>query len=282
MKPGRTHYRLIFTLLLSAPLLLVVTEKVCAQVSVAPTAVFMSESSPFANIIVSNSSSTTQEITILFRFGYSVSDEEGRISMNYEMEDQSASFTENLNAFPRSFLIEPGQRQTVRLAARGFSDKDAGTYWARANILASPVSPGLETLSDNAVSARISMNFEQIIPVFFKKGSVSTSLEVLQTRFQQEDENGVFLLDLRRTGNSPFMGSALVRFTDSNGRQILERIYNLSAYYDIRRRFEFDLDSFSPGDYTANITFRTQRRDVANADLVPATPVQHIINFTVE
>ncbi|MEX2600575.1 MAG: hypothetical protein WD355_02935 [Balneolaceae bacterium] len=267
---------------MSALLVLAVVEGVCAQVSVAPTAVFMSESSPFANIIVSNSSGTTQEITIQFRFGYSVSDEEGRISMSYAMEDQSASFTENLNAFPRSFLIEPGQRQTVRLAARGFSDKAAGTYWARANILASPISPGLETLSDNAVSARINMNFEQIIPVFFKKGAVSTGLEILQESFHQENDQGIFLIDLHRTGNSPFMGSALVQFLDSNGRQILERIYNLSAYYDIRRRFEFPLDDFQEGSYRANITFRTQRRDVANADLVPATPVQHVINFTVE
>lgn len=257
--------------------------EVCGQVSIAPTSVFMNDRSPYASVIVTNGSENAQEISITFRFGYSVSDQEGNISMRYDdSTEQEESFTEHLNAFPRNFILQPNQRQTVRLAARGHGNKPDGTYWARINILASPLSPALETTSANAVSARINMNFEQIIPAFFKKGTTTTGLQIHSIDFLQEDSEGAFLLDLEREGNSPYMGSTLVQITDNNGRQVMEQVYNLSAYFDLRRRYEFDLSEFSSGSYTALFTFRTQRRDVSRSDLVQAESTQHSIKFTVD
>lgn len=256
--------------------------EVRGQVSIAPTAVFMSDRSPFASVMVSNSSQTAQEISISFRFGYSQSDEEGNISILYDTTGREQSFTEHLNAFPRNFIIQPGQRQTVRLAARGHGNKPDGTYWARINILATPLSPALETSSANAVSARINMNFEQIIPAFFKKGNTTTGLQIRSIDFLQDNNDGAFLLDLQRTGNSPYLGQTLVRITNVNGRQVMEQVYNLSVYFDILRRYNFDLSEFAPGTYEATFTFQTQRRDASRSDLVQANPIQRTIKFTVD
>lgn len=258
-------------------------EKATAQISIAPTAVFMTDRSPFANVIVSNGSETAQEISINFRFGYSTSDEDGNISMHYDTTGHANSFVNHVNAFPRNFVLEPGQRQTVRMAARGYGNITDGTYWSRVNILATPLSLPVEAETGNdAVAARININFEQVIPAFFKKGEVTTGLDVQEVHFRQDNQQGIFLIDAERTGNSPFIGSTNLIIQNRNGERISEQEVTFSAYFDIVRRINTNLDGLTPGDYTAEFEFKTDRRDISRNDLIQADTFTITKNFSIE
>lgn len=258
-------------------------EKAAAQISIAPTAVFMTDRSPFANVIVSNGSETPQEISIRFRFGYSTSDDEGNISMHYDTTGHSSSFVNHVNAFPRNFVLEPGQRQTVRLAARGYGNIDDGTYWSRINILATPLSPPVEAeTGDDAVAARININFEQVIPAFFRKGDVSTGLNVRDVNFLQDNQQGIFLVDAERTGNSPYIGSTNLTILDSSGVQIHEQEVTFSVYFDIVRKINTDISGLHPGNYTAELEFKTDRRDISGNNLIQVETFTVSKDFSIE
>lgn len=255
-----------------------------AQVSISPTSIFLQDRAPFANVIVSNGSSNAQEVSISFDFGYSVSNEEGNVSMYYTDEENEWDLTEHLNAFPRNFILEPGQRQTVRIAVRGLNQEENGTYWSRVRILASPMAPPLESMADQqTVSARININFEQVIPVSFRNGSVTTGVAVRGIEFHQESlENGYFLIRMEREGNSPFVGSVTTRIRDARGRQVLEQTANISLYYDLNRRFPIDLAELPAGEYEATVLVRSERRDIASGNLIQTEPIQRIQSFRVE
>jgi P pilus assembly chaperone PapD len=281
-KPQLTAIRMAFVFLIAGMFTMGV-ESAKSQISIAPTAVFMSDRSPFANVIVSNGSETAQEITIGFRFGYSISDKEGNISMLYDTTGHASSLTNNVNAFPRHFVLQPGQRQTVRLAARGYGQKDDGTYWSRVNILASPLSPPIEAdMGNEAVAARININFEQVIPAFFKKGDVSTGLEVGDIRFTRESDRGTFLIEAERTGNSPYIGSTYVSIRDQRDEIIMEQDVSFSTYFDINRRINLDMSELTPGTYTADFHFRTTRRDISSSNLIQADPFTISKEFSIE
>ena len=254
-----------------------------AQVSISPTSVFLGEQSPFANVIISNGADQAQEVSIRFDFGYSVSDEDGTISMRYTDEDHERSLTDHVNAFPRNFLLEPGERQTVRMAVRGLTQGDDGTYWARARILASPMSPPAEETGDEGVAARININFEQVIPVFYRKGDSGTGIRIRNADFTQQDaDEGYFLVDLEREGNSPFVGSLQTVIRNRDGEQVLEQNTNLSIYYDMKRRISLNIEELSPGDYTAEFTIRSERSDIASRQLLQIRPVETAQNFRIE
>lgn len=254
-----------------------------AQVSISPTALFLQERSPFANVIVSNGAAEAQEVSITFDFGYSVSDEEGNISMDYSDESNSRSLNEHLNAFPRNFMLEPGERQTVRIAVRGLTSGEDGTYWSRARILASPMSASVESAQQESVAARININFEQVIPVFFRKGDSATGIELTDVTFIQNEQNqDYFLLDLERTGNSPFLGSIETRIQNTSGEVVFEQRSNISVYYDLRRRLTLDRNDLPPGEYQVDFLLQSRRRDISSNHLLQIQPVQLTQNFRIE
>ncbi|MEX1213059.1 MAG: hypothetical protein WEA36_09455 [Balneolaceae bacterium] len=281
---GSTHLLHATRMVTTALLFILWALPVQAQVSISPTSIFLQDRAPFANVIVSNGSSDAQEVSIRFDFGYSVSDEGGNVSMSYPDEENEQDLTDHLNAFPRNFILEPGQRQTIRIAVRGLNQEEDGTYWSRVRILASPMAPPLEAMADQqTVSARININFEQVIPVSFRKGNVTTGVTLHEIDFQQEGpENGHFLIHMEREGNSPFVGSVTTRIRDARGRQVLEQMSNISLYYELNRRFPVDLAELPAGDYEVTVLVRSDRRDISSGNLIQVEPIQRIQSFRVE
>ena len=103
-----------------------------AQVTIAPTNMFIEGNTRFGTYIVINNSNETQEISIDFTFSYSSSDSAGIRSIvtdDQEIEDQY-SIAEYIKAFP-DFTLAKDQRQIVRLRLSPPSDLPDGTYWAK-------------------------------------------------------------------------------------------------------------------------------------------------------
>lgn len=255
-----------------------------AQVTIAPTNLFIDGNTRFGTYMVINNSNETQEISIDFIFAYSQTDEDGnrRVVQDDTETAETYSIADDVRAFPRNFTLVPGQRQVVRLRLNPPADLEDGTYWARIKTSSSPEAPPLELAANNAVAARVGIKVEQVTGLFFKKGTVTTGIEIDEIRTDYESETGkLFVLtDLRRTGNSPFLGSISTSLIDSNGQEVRNGFLSTSIYFDSVYRQQFDIADLPNGTYTIRITFETRRSDIQSSDLVQMQPVTQTTTFT--
>jgi len=274
----------VFLFFLAICLLAGTIKPVAAQVSIAPSTVFISDQTNIGTVYVSNRSDEPQEVSIEFAFGYPSSDEDGNIVMVYDNQEafQKHAINEWVRAFPRSFVLGPRQQQTVRFQVRPQPQAEDGTYWTRVRILANPQTPDIDLAPDeDGIATRITFRFEQIIAAFYKKGSTTTGVNVKQVEVQHEDNRLTLLPRLQRTGNSPFIGSMTARMFDEEGNMVKERQTTTTAYFEEVRRIELDTEGLEPGNYRLELTFETRRGDISPTDLVQAPPITEIILVTI-
>jgi len=257
-----------------------------AQVSIAPSAVFIDDQTNMGTVYVSNRSNDAQEISIDYVFGYPGSDKEGNLVMNYE--DSTAferyALNEWMRVFPRSFVLGAGEQQTVRFQVRPQPQAEDGVYWTRVRITANPQRPDIDlaTEEEEGVTTRITIGFEQIIAAFYKKGQTTTGLNVHNIDVRQEDDQLILMPHLERTGNAPYIGSIKASLYDMDGNLAKERQITTTAYFDVVRRIVLDTTDLPPGEYHAELTFETRRGDISPTSLVQAPPITEEINVTIE
>ncbi len=263
-----------------------ITCSVYAQVTIAPTNLFIDNQSKFGSYMVINGSDTPQEVSIEFFFGYSDTDRNGERTSVTEANDsiEQYSIAEHIRAFPKNFALQPGQRQVVRLRISPPGNLDEGTYWARIKTTSSPESPPVEVTSSEAVSAHVGINIEQITGLFYKNGTTTTGIEIEQIRpvISDESENELTVLtDFKRTGNSPFLGSITVSLTNQNGETVTQGFTSTTLYFDGTHRQRLDISDIPSGEYTVRVNFESRRNDVSQSDLVQMKPVTATTTLTI-
>lgn len=247
---------------------------VFSQVTIAPTNMFIDSNSRFGTYMVINGSNQTQEISIDFFFGYSQTDGNGERSLVTEdsMLANTHSIADNIRAFPQNFTLTSGQRQIVRLRVNAPNNIPDGTYWARIKTTSSPETPPLELQNDNSVSARVGISVEQVTGIFYKKGNVSTGIQITGIRSQISEQNNVktlsIMTDLLRTGNSPFLGSITTELKNQNGQVVKRGFVSTSIYFDGVHKQDFVIDDLPIGSYTVSVNFESSRNDISASDLV--------------
>ncbi len=254
-----------------------------AQVAIAPSTIFISDQTNVGTVFLSNRSDDPQEVTIDFTFGYPSSDEDGNLVMVYDDLEISERYSiDNLiRAFPRSFVLAPREQQTVRFQMRPMMQSPDGMYWTRVRILANPQSAEIGLPTEEEISTRITFRFEQIIAAFYRKGSATTGLEVTGVDVRHENDRTILLPRLKRTGNSPYIGSMTARMYNPAGNMVLERQATITAYFDEIRRLELDTDELPAGDYRVELTFETRRGDMSPTDLVQAAPLTQTVQIVI-
>ncbi|MDG5766024.1 hypothetical protein QA596_01005 [Balneolales bacterium ANBcel1] len=254
-----------------------------AQVTIAPTALFIDDQTRFGTFLVINGSDQTQEVALSFEFGYPDTDADGNSFMNYEDEEakERYSIAEWVRGFPRNFTLQPGERQTVRLTVRPPGDIPDGTYWTRIKTASNPAVPDIDDEVAEGVQAQITFRFEQVTAGFYKKGSVTTGVQFRNLTASLEQDDVVVRADVERTGNSPFLGSLFLTVTDANGNVVHERRSSTTVYMDAVRRVSFDASDLPSGSYTADVRFETRRPDVSSGDIVQGPPVSESVTFTI-
>ncbi len=275
---------LFTTITLAMILLLSFFQPASAQVSIAPSTVYISDQTNIGTVYVSNRSDEAQEVSIEFAFGYPSSDPDGNIVMQYDDHEafEKHAINEWVRAFPRSFVLGPRQQQTVRLQVRPQPQAGDGTYWTRVRVLANPQTPDIDLATEEeGVTTRITFRFEQIIAAFYKKGNTTTGLNVKQVEVRQEENRLMLLPHLQRTGNSPFIGSMRAIMYDAEGNMVKERQTTTTAYFEEVRRLEMDTEDLAPGNYRIELTFETRRGDISPTDLVQAAPVTEVVEVTI-
>jgi hypothetical protein len=272
--------------LLSLPfaLLLLFAFSAQAQVTISPTAVFLDKNSKVGSFYVSNPSNSAVEVRLGFEFAYPTTDEDGRVFLNYEDEDAEESFSlvPHLRAFPTTFVLQPNERQTIRLVGRIPQNSGPGMYWTRMRVSSNQLTPPIGEVAEGQVAAQVSFQIDQVTAVLVQHGDAQTGLEIHNSRASVENDRLIILSEVERTGNSPFIGSVETRIFDSNGQEVDSRRSSTSVYFRNNQRVEFDSSNWAAGQYTAETTFESQRNDISSQNLLQIPEVSERTTFTIE
>jgi hypothetical protein len=245
-----------------------------AQVSVAPTIIFIHDNTNVGEIYVSNSSDQPQEITIRTLFGYPQSDSNGTLSMNYEDETRSTAWGlgNQIRVFPRRLVLLGGQSQVVRLQVLPMRDRTDGVYWARLMVSSTAITPDVgEETSADGIGARFSYVMEQSIPIFYRKGDTTTGITVNDIDVTLLEEQLILLPHMERSGNSPYMGTMTAEVFDASGNKVTSIRQSVYLYFEEWRKLELPLtETMQPGMYRVDIYFDTVRNDIPPTDIVQA------------
>lgn len=254
-----------------------------AQITIAPTNLFIDSGNRFGSYLVINNSNEPYEVSIDFIFGYSDSDEEGNRFMTYEdsVTAEKYSIVDWIRAFPQNLTLSPGQRQVIRLRINPPSDIAAGTYWARIVTSATPQSQPIEVQDQQAVTANIEMRINQITGIFYKNGEVNTSISIDQISTNIDGDELAVIHDITRGGNSPFFGSINVKIFDSSNRLVKEALDYTSIYFDTKLKNTFDVSDLSSGRYNIEISIASERQDISRDDLIKTEPVTATTTVTI-
>jgi P pilus assembly chaperone PapD len=260
------HLILLFFLLFNASYF--------AQVIISPYVVYIDAQERYGTFIVQNESNQDYEITISFVFGHPISDSLGNVSMKYYEEpvNDLPSITNWIRAFPKKFVLMPGQRQLIRMTVRPPDTLTAGTYWTRIVTSSAPKADSLSTASSE-ISAKINFVLNQVTTVLYRVDPADTKLIVKDFRNDIDTSSLDFYVTLKREGNSPYWGDLFITIEDSLGSIIKEQQEYLPVYFELVKKYSFNLNEIPSGNYTARMRFEfNEKEDIPKSriDLKPA------------
>lgn len=255
-----------------------------AQLSISPPYVSVDDRSGVGNLYLTNNSPQPQEVEISFAFGYPASDADGNLVMIYS---DSVAFKQyaldpQIRAFPRTFILSANQQRTIRVQVKPSPGMKDGFYFTRVKILAKQQTPDVVKPIAEGITTRITFNFEQVIPAFYKRGKVTTGLKIEKIDATQKDTMLVIKAYLDRLGEAPFIGSMIVKLLDAKGKVVAESQSSTTAYFKVIRRVDLNLAKVTQGNYRLELTFETKRGDMAIGDLVQAQPVKEVVDVTIK
>lgn len=249
-----------------------------AQVSLAPTSLFIFEAGGIGELFVSNRSEVPQEVNVRFEFQFPTSDAAGNISMTTGTPELEAEWGlgEMVRVFPRRLVLQAGETQTLRVQVRPMRDRPDGMFFTRAIVSSNALQQDVgQQEAAEGIRTQINYILEQSIPVFYRKGSNTTGVDVERIEASRAEEGMNLLVHLQRTGNSPFMGTMGAQLFDMNGNQLAESSSSAFFYFDERRRMTLRHEDLPPGRYRVELWFETQRRDMASSNIVQAPRITH-------
>jgi len=247
-------------------------------VLVAPHAVFIDARTRTGQVYLINTGTTAEEVTIETRFGYPDTDSAGGIFVRL-IDDPPAgspSAAAWIRPFPRRVVVQPGERQVVRLLAQPPQDLPEGEYWTRLVVTSRGAQVAVQG-GDSVVRAGISLVVSTIISVTYRSGQVQTGIRLDDFRAEDAGDSLVAWVGLTRQGNAAYLGTTWIRLRDAAGRVVREWDTPTAVYYSLHRRFAFPLDSVPPGSYTAQLEVSTPRGDLPAGSVLPAPPVEQAL-----
>ena len=233
-------------------------------VTVSPTALYISARNPSALLTLINTGSRPEEIELSIGFGYPVSDTAG--ALRVDIVDVAAggepSLTSYLRVFPRRLVLQPGQRQVVRVMVTMPAGAADGEYWGRVLVKSRGGEPPIEQNQGN-VRMQLSLETTFATAVFFHKGDVKTGITVPAAAARRIGDSVQFTIDLDRAGNGAFLGRVRAELVSPAGKTVAEVEDVVAVYRSLRRRFVLRADTPLPaGAYTVRYLVDTERPDL--------------------
>ncbi len=256
-------------------LLLFLASAYAAAVAVVPVAVYIDSRSRTGTLTLFNPGSLPEEIQLEFAFGYPRSDEEGNVSVSVtdSVPEGEPSAVAWLRAFPRRLVLEPGQRQVIRILAEPPPGLPEGEYWARALVRSRGGQPPVEERRGD-VTVQVEVETVVVVAVNYRNGSVSTGLRVQEASATKLEGDTVrALIDLERTGNAAFLGRIQAELLDEGGRVVASGEEVLAVYRTIRRRLDLVPEPGFGKGVRVRFTMDTNRDDLPPGGPLPTEPV---------
>lgn len=255
---------------------------VWSQVTIAPTNLFITNQNRFGTFIIVNGSSNPQEISINFEFSYAQTDENGaRTIVRDSTNNVEYSIQDYVRAFPQQFVIQPGQRQIIRLRVNAPNSLQDGTYWTRIKTSSTAVSSPVEIQNQTNVAAQVGIKVEQVTGLFYKVGDVVTGISLEDIRTQRTIRDEIEYLDVftsfQREGNSPFMGTINTQLLDADDKVVSSARTSTSYYFDGTHSSTLDISDIESGSYQLRVSFDASRTDISESDRIQMTPVSKTI-----
>jgi P pilus assembly chaperone PapD len=257
-----------------AVLVAVLLPAVIEAVYVSPTAVFMDERTPSAQVTIGNAGDTPEEATVEIRFGFPDADSAGTpfVRMVDDPDSTYPSAADWIRAFPQRVLLQPRSQQIVRLLARPPAGLPAGEYWARLIVTGQGATQRVAT-EDTVVRAGLNLVIRLVASVNFRNGQVSTGVAVQDMTAEAEGDSLTVWTHLERRGNAAYLGTADVDLVNQAGSVVRSWSSTLAVYVPMRRRFSFPLDSIAPGDYRVRLRLHADRPDLPTERVLRAPAV---------
>lgn len=233
-----------------------------SQVTVAPVTVHLSDADKSGYIVIKNNSTTESwEVGILMKFGYPVSDSTGKTYIHFPelLKESDPSAVDWISFYPRKFLLKPLEEQTVRITAKP-KDIPEGEYWGRPVITSHPVIK-TDNTGEQKINAGLGVEFRTVIALNYRKGFVFTGIKF--DTITAVYHNGKFIVkpELRREGNSAYLGKMTIRLLDEEGKKLKEIKQDISVYYTLLKTTEISTDKLPKGKYTIEVNINTDRSE---------------------
>jgi P pilus assembly chaperone PapD len=266
--------RLSVVLARSALVMLSLAPSVHAQaILVAPQSVVLDSRARSGVVELFNPGSRPAEVSITAMFGHPVTTDAGDLTLMLAATPDSGapSAAGFIEAFPRRMVLQPNQRQTVRLLARPPQGLRDGEYWARLIVASKDAAPVANTTTDpTALQVGLSLEVRTIIAVNFRQGVQRTGLTLGQLVARAEGDSLVVRAPMERTGTAAWIGLSTVKLRDAAGQTVAEQVLQTAVYTRIAPRFAFDRRVLTPGQYSVVVEASTDRSDVTQTTLLRA------------
>ena len=243
---------------------------------VAPQSVVLSSRDRTGTVELYNPSSRASEITIRAVYGHPTTTPDGDLTLAIveqpdSTEPSAAGF---VDAFPRRLVLQPNQRQTVRLLARPPVGLAEGEYWARLVIAARDAEAPAAPTDSTGVSVGLTLEVRTIIAVNYRNGVQRTGVQLGELLASASGDSLVVRAPMQRTGTAAWIGLTSVKLLNASGAVVASQTMQTAVYQSISPRFSFDRRGLAPGQYRIAVDMTTDRPDVTQSTLLRAPP-QH-------
>jgi P pilus assembly chaperone PapD len=224
------------------------------------------------------------EFSVDLRFGYATTDTAGQLRVELNDEPDNASAAGWIVPYPSRFTLRPGGTRVVRLLARPPAALADGEYWARITVHARDNAPRIptdtiDTPSDTlSTRAHIAMETATVLPVFFRKGAVSTGVTIGSVDAVTRRGSIDVRATLTRNGNGAFIGVAHLVVHDASGHLVTTADRQIAVYRTMRPRWTIAIPPGAALDgNSVAMSLSTDRHDVPRNLLLQSNPVATVI-----
>jgi hypothetical protein len=247
-------------------------------VTVSPTGLYIDHRTRTATLTLFNPGDLPAEIGVEFAFGYPRSDADGTISVALTREPEAGepSAAGWLRAFPSRLVLQPGQRQVVRVLVDPPAGLPDGEYWARVIVSSRGSEPAI-TAEQDAVRFQLNVRSNLVLAVNYRNGAVTTGVELASAVATRTCDGVRLELDLRRTGNAAFLGGLRAELVDARGQVLSSTYDDLAVYQTMHRRLRLPLPSGGAEPFHVRVVIGSGRADLPASAALPATAVSSLV-----
>jgi hypothetical protein len=255
----------------------------CEALTVAPHALFIDHRTRSGVLYLQNSGDAPEEFAIHLQFGYPVSDSLGGVYVELfdEVPAGAPSAATWVRALPARAIVQPGERQAVRLLAMPPANLPDGEYWSRIIIESRTVQRAAPLPGEEDVMVGLTLKMRTITSLTYRKGEVITGVHVEDVQASLGDGQVNTDIRLQRRGNGAYLGKLIYTLTDTRGRAVEEWQQAIAVYHHLHRRLSFPVSDLGPGEYRLRVELSTDRDDIAPRDVLQVEPVERVVPIAV-